>query len=97
MLIVPVDQMSSTFIFDFNPRTKKLGNLTDFSHSNWGSTLEGWMANIERLSDCRWDTIVGLCSDGMKVKKMNRVNDNAAGDISLLEANHSQIYMASSP
>lgn len=55
------------------------------------------MANIERLSDRRWDTISRLCSDGTKVKKMNRVDDDAAGDISLLEANRSQIYVGSSP
>jgi hypothetical protein len=53
------------------------------------------MANIERLSDRRWDTILKLCG-GNKKQKMKPQNDNLAGDVSLLEANRSQIYVASS-
>ncbi|KAM6491866.1 hypothetical protein JOM56_012725 [Amanita muscaria] len=80
---------------EYNPKSKKWGTLNDFSNENWSGTLSGWMANIERLSARRWDSILALC-DVTKTKK-KELCAKYEGDFSLLEANRSQIYIPSSP
>jgi hypothetical protein len=69
--------------------------VKDFSLTHWGEAMEGWMANVERLSERRWGIILGLCG-GVKGTKKQAVEDDVEfGDISLLEANRTHIYVPS--